>query len=141
MQEKTPFSYNTHIRFRDLDAIGHVNNAVYFTYFEDSRAALLREYGLDFNAPDVFFILARIECEYKQPIVYDTQIAIHMVCLDVGKKSFRLGYTVTDRHDKSIVHALGESVQVCYDPETSRSVVVSEKLRSMLEKIQDNPPQ
>ena len=71
MEPANAFKTIFRLRFRDQDVIGHANNAVYFTFFEDVRADFLREHNLDFNDPEIFFILAKIGCEFKKPIVYD----------------------------------------------------------------------
>ena len=135
MGEKIKFENNIHIRFRDLDAIGHVNNAVYFSYFEDSRAALLGALGLDFNDPEVFFILAHIECDYFRPILLDSAVAVRIHCENIGGKSFAFAYTVVDPNAEDKVYAKGKSVQVCYDPKINKAISLSEKLRSSLERL------
>ena len=135
MGEKLKFENNIHIRFRDLDAIGHVNNAVYFSYFEDSRAALLESLGLDFNDPEVFFILAHIECDYFRPILLNSPVAVRIACEKIGGKSFAFAYIVVDPDEEDTVYAKGKSVQVCFDPRENKAVSVSEKLRSSLERL------
>ena len=80
------------LRFRDQDVLGHANNAVYFTFFEDARADFLRDNGVEFNDPDVFFFLGQIGCTFKKPIVYDLMnpyIAIYINCVEIGEKSFK----------------------------------------------------
>jgi acyl-CoA thioester hydrolase len=117
-----------------LDTIGHVNHSDYFTYFEDARAALLDAHDLNFNDPEVFFILVHVNCDYLKPVAYKCKIAIHIRCLEIGEKSFKFGYAVTDRNDESVVYAKGESVQVHLNPKTGKSAQVSEKLKKALKK-------
>jgi acyl-CoA thioester hydrolase len=133
MNQQKTFKADIHIRFRDLDTIGHVNNSDYFTYFEEARARFLEAHDLDFNDPEVFFILAHIECDYMKPVDYKNKISIYIRCTKVGSKSFTLQYTVADRNDESVVYARGSSVQVCFNPQTNRSVPVSEKFTKALE--------
>lgn len=135
MGEQHKFENSIHIRWRDIDSIGHVNNAIYFSYFEDSRAALLKSLGLDFNDPEVFFILAHIECDYYRPILMDAEIAIGIQCIEIGGKSFTFAYSVLDTRDGTTIYAKGKSVQVCFDPKTNKAIPVSDKLRACLERL------
>ncbi len=132
MTEIRGFKADIHVRFRDLDTLGHVNNSDYFTYFEDSRDTYLKHYDVDFYDPDVYFVLAHISCDYMRPIAYKTKVSIYLECLKIGTKSFQLGYTVANRDDGSIVYAKGESVQVCMDPKTNKAILVSDKLKKLL---------
>ena len=76
MTHDTAFQADIHIRWRDLDTIGHVNHSDYFTYFEDARAMLLEAHHLEFGDPEVFFILVRVGCEYVKPVAYKCKIAV-----------------------------------------------------------------
>src|SRR5512135_179026 len=63
---KTPVA----VRFKDLDAMGHVNNAVYATYFEEARAAFARQVlGLT-RLDDFDFVVARLEIDFRRPVRY-----------------------------------------------------------------------
>jgi acyl-CoA thioester hydrolase len=134
MGDKNSFKADIHIRWRDLDTIGHVNHSDYFTYFEDARATFLDTHGLDFNDPEVFFILVHVSCDYLKPVAYKCKIAIHIRCLEIGEKSFKFAYAVADRNDESVVYAKGESVQVCLNPKTGKSAQVSKKFKKVLGK-------
>ena len=132
MKKPKGFKADIHVRFRDLDTLGHVNNSDYPTYFEDARDIFLQAHNVDFYDPEIFFILAHISCDYKIPIAYKTRVSIYIECLEIGNKSFRLGYTVANRDDSEIVYATGESVQVCFDPKANKAIPVSEKLKKLL---------
>ena len=61
------FTTSLEIRFRDLDALGHVNNAVYLTYFEIVRTRYWKRlFGLP-PAQDWGFVMVRTECNYRSP--------------------------------------------------------------------------
>jgi acyl-CoA thioester hydrolase len=117
------------LRWRDLDALGHVNNAVFVTYLEVARVAYFQAmYGkvetLDFN-----FILARIEVDFLSPVVMDDlpicRIGIH----EAGHKSFTFRYLLESRKDGRAL-ARGTSVQVCYDYAKGRTIPLPEKMWS-----------
>ena len=132
MTQPKGFKADIHVRFRDLDTLGHVNNSDYPTYFEDTRDIYLQAQGIDFYDPEIFFILAHISCDYKIPISYKTKVSIYLECLKIGGKSFQLGYTVANRNDPSVVYATGESVQVCFDQKSGKAIPVSEKFKKLL---------
>ena len=73
-----PFRFTTEleIRFRDLDALGHVNNAVYLTYFEIVRTRYWKHlFGLP-PAHDWGFVMVRTECNYRSPALLGETIAM-----------------------------------------------------------------
>jgi acyl-CoA thioester hydrolase len=103
------------VRFRDIDSMGHVNNAVFFTYFEEGRKEFLH---LLFNIvkPEEYnFILAHIGCDFLKPIRINDPISLQLWVGEIGKKKFDLVYTIVNRNDESIVYASGHSVQIFFD--------------------------
>ena len=99
-KHKTPIQ----IRFKDLDMMGHVNNANHFTYFEIARA----KYFDDVVAEDMDwqkegFILAKSTCDYKIPILYYDKVFVYTKCSRIGNKSFELSYVmIKDENGKEI---------------------------------------
>jgi acyl-CoA thioester hydrolase len=103
------------VRFRDIDSMGHVNNAVFFTYFEEGRKEFLR---LLFNIvrPEEYnFILAHISCDFLKPIKISDHIFLQLWVGEIGRKKFDLVYEIVSRDDESIVYAKGQSVQIFFD--------------------------
>ncbi len=62
------YTIEIQVRFRDADAYGHVNNAVFFTYMETARFSFLKEQFVNLMKSGITFLVAKSECEYKQPI-------------------------------------------------------------------------
>ncbi|MBI5593370.1 MAG: acyl-CoA thioesterase [Deltaproteobacteria bacterium] len=120
------------VRFRDIDGMGHVNNAVFFTYFEEGRIALFQNFSKDSGFSAFPFILAHISCDYLRPITLNTRLSLEMWVKEIGSKSFGLGYKLTDLSDASIIYAKGESVQVCFDYEENKSIAVPAALKKKL---------
>jgi acyl-CoA thioester hydrolase len=120
------------VRFRDLDALGHVNNAVYFTYFEEGRKSLFQKLYKGAGPYDFRFILAHVSCDYITPAKLNDALILYMVVGEIGNKSFEFKYDLTDRIDKSKIFARGESVQVCFNYTRNRSIPVSDTLKQKL---------
>lgn len=116
-----PFTTRERVRFRDCDAMGHVNNAVFSTYLEEARIAVLG--GL--NA----FILARVEIDFRSELRAGEEVEVGTRCPRVGTKSFDLEHEL--RAGGRVV-AQARSVLVSYDYERGESVPVPDELRGRL---------
>ena len=121
------------VRFRDLDAMGHVNNAVFFTYFEIGRESFrFDNISNQIDKSLSSFILAHISCDYIRPITIGTQLTLTLAVKKIGSKSFEYLYILSDSTDESIEYARGESVQVCYDYAQNKSIEISPEFRARL---------
>jgi acyl-CoA thioester hydrolase len=119
------FVHHELVRFRDLDALGHVNNAVHATYLEQARIEFLRR----FDATQEDMILARLEIDFRAPVGYGEEVEIEVRPARVGTKSFGLDYTV--RVAERVV-AEAKCVLVAYDYEREESVELPERWREAL---------
>ncbi|MBP7694108.1 MAG: acyl-CoA thioesterase [Anaerolineales bacterium] len=118
------FSYPLTVRYSDLDAQGHVNNATYFTYLEQGRLEYLKALGLwkpgqDFMA--VGTIVAEASCTYKRPILLDQVVEIAVRTARLGTKSAVLEYQLTVA---GVEVATGRTVQVAYDYRAGVSIAI-----------------
>ncbi|MDQ3777423.1 MAG: acyl-CoA thioesterase [Actinomycetota bacterium] len=123
-----PFVYRDNIRFRDLDAMAHVNNAVFLTYMESARIAYLSALGAGEN-PLQNLILARAEVDFRSPIRFGEDVEVGVRTARVGNKSFELEYEI--RADGRLA-AQGKSVLVGYDYRRGASVEIPEEWRTWL---------
>jgi acyl-CoA thioester hydrolase len=119
------------VRFRDLDALGHVNNAVFLTYFESARIAYwlhtTRRQGL--GALDM--VLARAEIDYRSPLKYGESVEMSVGCTSIGRSSFVLE---ADMHERGSGRLVAESrkVLVSYDYAAGRSRPLPEDVRRLI---------
>ena len=120
-----PFVQRETVRFRDVDAMGHVNNAVFLTYLEEARIEYLQRFGA--GVEDM--ILARVEIDFRAPLRSGDAIEIGIRPAGVGTKSFELEYEV---RSGDTVAAKAKTVIVSYDYETGRSVDVPDNWREAL---------
>ena len=114
------------VRFADLDAYGHVNNAVYFTYFETARTRLFMDRFLAYQQKGLLLLVARAECDYQKPIGLDDQVIIDLAIERVGRSSFDIAYTMHDGAGKT--YAVARTVMVCFDAKLGRAVRIPEGL-------------
>lgn len=120
------------IRFRDIDAMGHVNNAVFFTYFEEGRKAFLQEVLAVMGPSDYPFILAHIHCDYRSPLELGHRPAVEVWIGDIGERKFTFRYRLVDQADAARVYGSGESVMVFYDYRDRRTISIPGHVRERL---------
>lgn len=108
------FETDVPIRFRDLDAMGHVNNAVALTLLETGRLRFVAEVLGAVRVEDIGFVLAEATCRYRIPILLQDKVRIRMHIADVSRSAFRFRYELFDPGDGR-VFAEAETVQVGYD--------------------------
>ena len=119
------------IRFKDLDSMGHVNNANHFTYFELARMQYFDEVVAEtINWEEQGIILAHMEIDYKKPILLHDQILVYSRVSRLGSKSFEFEYCIVVEKEGSLdVVANGKSVQVCFNYLTNQTISVPESWR------------
>ena len=119
------FVHRETVRFRDVDAMGHVNNAVFLTYLEEARIAYLLLFGAEVGD----MILARVEIDFRAPLRTGDELEIGVRPTTVGTKSFGLEYQV---RSGNTVAAEAKTVIVSFDYESGRSVELPETWREAL---------
>jgi acyl-CoA thioester hydrolase len=132
MHSDKVFSINIEVRFRDLDALGHVNNSVFFTYFEEGRKHFSNKVFDVSDSSDFEFIMAHIRCDFIRPIRLNDHVILHMWVKDIGTKSFSFEYLIVDFSVNTKIYAAGESTQVWYDYDKNRSVEVPVMMRERM---------
>lgn len=123
------FVHRERVRFRDLDGLAHVNNAVFLTYMEQARSEFLLQRGLIDTLDELVIILARVEIDFRSPVEFGETIDVELRTGRLGTKSFELEYTmrVGDR-----VVAEAKSVQVGFDYETGTTIPIRDEWRKLL---------
>jgi acyl-CoA thioester hydrolase len=125
-------------RYSDYDAKGHVNNAVYFTYFESARVDALRATfsrtmkGRD--AVDPPLIVAEARIKYVSPAQIGEPLEIEISLAEIRTKGFSFHYRIIDARDGRLV-AEGDTVQVAYDYTAGRSMPIPPEMRVGLEAL------
>lgn len=131
VKHRTPIQ----IRFKDVDALGHVNNANHLTYFEYARIHFFDELiGGDIDWETEGMILAHQQVSYKKPIYLKDAISVVTWFVKSGTTSFELAYEIvrTEKDGSETICATGSSVQVCYNYKEQKPIPVP---KSWLEKL------
>jgi len=136
-QEKYPVVITQDVHWGDMDAFQHVNNKVYFRYFEDVRLAYLQEIGsLDYmkqhkSGP----VLASTSCNFKALVLYPDTLHIATRTFDLQAKRVSMEYVVYSEQQQKIV-ADGEGLMVYFDFASGRSVEIPEEIASKIKALQ-----
>jgi acyl-CoA thioester hydrolase len=121
------------VRFRDIDAMGHVNNAVFFTYLETARIDYMRDVVFQLKGRDltqVELILAQISCQFQAPIFYGQSVEVGTRVVEMRNSSFIIEHRI--EADGQLA-ALAEAVVVHYDYQAGRSVRIPDEIRARVE--------
>jgi len=119
------FVHEETVRFRDLDSLGHMNNAVYATFLEQARIAFLAPLGAHVTG----MILARLEIDFRAQVSFGDTVEIEVVTGRIGTKSFELAYTMRVRET---VVAEAKTVLVAYDYRSERSIEIPDEWKERL---------
>jgi acyl-CoA thioester hydrolase len=121
------------VHWGDMDALGHVNNARYFTWFESARIALFERVGLvAVGSPEVGPILASTRCDFLAPVRYPAELVAGTRVERLGNTSFTMGYGVAHRAEPGRLVARGEGVVVLIDYTSGAKVPIPAELRARL---------
>ena len=123
------------VRWGDMDALGHVNNAVYFTYFEQIRVAWLERLSMtaDIGAGTrIGPVVVNAFCEFQRPIIYPARIIVRMFGGDVGRSSFGTFYDIHDAERPDALYASGSAKVVWVNHREGRSLPLPDELRRLL---------
>ena len=122
------------VRFRDCDAMGHVNNAVYLTYLEIARFAYWKAADIGRLEGDISYPIARVEIDFRASAVTGDVIDVALAVRAIGKRSFTMEYEMRDQKDQLLVTA--RSVQVAYDYAAKQSVAVPDAIRARISEFE-----
>ena len=123
------FVHEEPVRFRDIDAMGHVNNAVFLTYIESARAAFLQHLGAVQTLEDLAIIVARIEIDFRAPVRFGNEVEVSVRVSRFGEKSFGLDHELRVRGELT---AEAKTVLVAYDYARAQTVAIPADWREKL---------
>lgn len=131
------YFHTLEVRYGDIDAQRHLNNARYFTFMEQARIGYLLELGLwdsgDFEG--VGMILAEQKCTYLQPILFGQSIDVGVRISRLGNKSFTMEYVFVETGSAELL-AYGYSIQVAFNYTLGTSMAIPDDWRRAVERYE-----
>jgi acyl-CoA thioester hydrolase len=125
------FVHTIDVRFRDLDAIGHVNNAVYLTYLEAARIAYWLHVTRRTGVLALDIILARVEIDYRSPAAFGETLDVGVRVALLKRSSFVVELLLVERGSGRLV-AESRNVLVYYDYAAGRSIPIPAGIRAQI---------
>lgn len=107
------------VRWGDLDAQNHVNNTLYFRYFEEARVQLFRQAGMGLGINKVG-LLAHSSCDFLKPVLYPATVVVKLVLTRIGRTSLRFDTVLECQDEPGVTYAQGENVIVGADATSGR---------------------
>ncbi len=130
------------VRYGDLDPQGHLNNAKYLTYFEQSRVSYLTELGLfslDQSFAEIGVIIADIHIQFHAPVFWGTAITVGVRTAKIGHKSLTVEQCVVDAASDKL-YAAGTVVLVAYDYSKRETMAVPDRWRAIISEFERHGP-
>jgi len=122
------------MRWNDLDALGHVNNALYVSYFEIARGGFMLKAVPEWDWSKHMFLIANVNVDFKRELLLTAvKPQVYVRTSRIGVKSFVLEYALTSQDgDEIIVHATGSTLQIMFDTKARASIEVPDWVRKSL---------
>ena len=133
--EGYPFSCPIQVRWRDLDAFGHVNNATFASYLEMARTVVWTELFGGRDALAIPFFVKKLEINYTRQIGLDGDVRVWLRVGEIRGASFVFEYVVEANGE---VAAEATTLLACVDNRTGRPVRIEPDVRTTLETLQSN---
>ena len=128
----TRFTTDIQMRFRDIDGMGHVNNAVYLSYCELARTQFYLKHNFKRSLHEIDFILAHVDIDYVSVAEWGDQVQIAVWPSKLGTSSFTLSYEITEKRSGRLI-ARSTSILVSYDYAAKKSKPIPPEFRKVLE--------
>jgi acyl-CoA thioester hydrolase len=125
------------VQWGDQDAFGHVNNTVYFRWFESARIAYSERVGLSHmvDVEPLAPILASISCDYRSQVTYPDTVHVGIRATRIGRSSIELEHAIISQNQDAIA-AEGRSTIVAFDYRLNKSQPVPLTIRQAIEALE-----
>jgi acyl-CoA thioester hydrolase len=133
MDDVRDFEFEMAIRWGDMDAMGHVNNTLYFRYLEQARISW---FDAVFSAADLTGfgpILAHVSCDFIRPLIYPGSVRVRQVITRLGRSSVEMDLSIARSEAPDELFARGRSVMVWISYPAQQSAPWPEHLRILME--------
>ena len=118
------------VRWGDMDAFNHVNNAQYLRYLEEARVQWLASIPGVSLTDRIAPVLVASNVNYRRPIEWPSEIAVELFIEKIGNSSLTMGHRMSSSTDASVLYSDGNVVMVWIDTGTGKSVPVPEAVKA-----------
>lgn len=129
-------SYPLQLRFNDIDSLGHVNNSVYFTFYDLGKSRYfetVKKQSIDWRKADV--VIANVNADFLSPIYSYEQIAVETCCIEIGNRSFKLMQRIVNTTTGE-VKGICRTIMVGFDVEAGVSAPISDEWKDAIRQFE-----
>jgi len=120
------------IRWGDMDAMGHVNNTIYFRYMETARLQWMGDWGMPANPQGTGPIIVNAFCNFVRQLEYPGEVVVRSYVGALGQRSFDMYHEMLRTDGGDTVYANGGATVVWVDFPAQRSLALPDALRQRL---------
>ena len=120
------------VRWGDMDAMGHVNNTVYFKYMEHARVEWLREIGFLLLPNGQGPIIANAFCNFKRQLKYPDEVLMKLYVSDPARVTFDAWTTMERINEPGVICAEGGATVIWIDTQREKVASLPEALRALV---------
>lgn len=126
----------TPVAWGEMDALGHVNNIIYFRYFESARSEYFQKVGVWESAKEkgIGVILHSTSCRFRKPLTYPDTVSVGTRVIEIQSDRFTMDYVVYSHVSKSIA-AEGSGIIVAYDYNKNQKCELPAVIRKKIEEF------
>ena len=118
------------VRWRDMDAMGHVNNSKYISFLEEARVRWMLSVDGVSMTDRIAPVVANTNVNYRAPIVWPNDIVVELYVERLGNSSVTIAHRIVDEKDAGVLYSDGNVVVVWMDTQTGRSAPLPEAVRN-----------
>ena len=134
---KFPVVIEIPVAWGEMDSLGHVNNIIYFRYFESARIAYLAKIGFraSLGQTDIGPILGSIQCKFKYPVTFPDTLSVGVRVISIAEDRFTLNHCIIS-HQAQCVAAEGEGTIVAYDYRAKKKAHLPAEVKHRIEQLE-----
>jgi len=126
------FETTVPIQWGDMDALGHVNNTMYFRYMETLRVGWMTSIGAEPDARGAGPVIVNTFCNFLRPLVFPGEVVAKLYVANPGRSSFDTFATLERADEPGMIYAAGGATLVWFDAATQKSTPLPEVVRRAL---------
>lgn len=130
--KKLKYSTTIPLRWGDMDALGHVNNATYFTYMEQARVQWLQQSNALKNN-DEGFVLVNAQCNYLRQLIYPADITVHNFLGKVGRSSVEILHEIVQSDEPEQIYCSGSATMAWINFSKGKSTALPDYVMNFLQ--------
>lgn len=120
------------MRWGDMDAMGHINNTIYFRFLEQARIEWYAELGRKRDQAGMETVVVNAHCTFFRPLQYPGTIEVRTFAGSPGRSSFEITQEIRRIDDPETIYAAGGAKVVWVNQQTGKSVPLPDEIRAMI---------